>query len=102
MDRFREILANYAVQEGYALTRIKNEPLRVIAKCANENCLWRIHATALMDKITYKVKKYVPGHTCERLDKIPEVTSTWITKKFEDMFRTNLEMKIDVLMGELK
>lgn len=73
---FRIYLKEYAIQEGVIINRIKNEKLRVTTTCALPNCQWRIHASVLVDKVTFMVRTMSDeNHTCDRVVKNPEITS---------------------------
>lgn len=39
VDKYREMLRDYVVQEGSAVVRLKNERTRVTCKCAIDRCL---------------------------------------------------------------
>ncbi|KAA8544402.1 hypothetical protein F0562_022414 [Nyssa sinensis] len=42
--------------EGFKLERDKNEKNRVTAHCGIKGCKWRIHASTLPDRVTFKIK----------------------------------------------
>ena len=42
---------------------MKNGLPGVIVECNDEGCTWRIHASPLLDKVTYAIKSYEPSHT---------------------------------------
>ena len=80
VQKFRDVLRDFTVQEGFKLVRDKNEKSRVTCHCAAEGCPWRIHASPLPDKKTFKIKTYNNTHTCVRVNTNSEATSTWISK----------------------
>lgn len=98
---FRARLRNYRVQTGFKIVRDKNEKARVTAHCAAKRCPWRIHASPLLDGITYKIKTLVPNHTCSRINQNSEATSTWIAKKLVDSFKENPHMGLDTMQVKL-
>ncbi|WCJ44031.1 hypothetical protein M5689_024725 [Euphorbia peplus] len=66
VESFRKVLRDYAVHGGHRLKRVKNDKVRVRAKCIADNCTWRIHVACLQDNITFMVKKLQDHHTCTR------------------------------------
>ena len=60
---FRDELCKYAFAKGFRYRFIKNEHTRVTAKCAKENCSWRIHASRSSRKQTFVIKKMNNVHT---------------------------------------
>ncbi|XP_059668500.1 uncharacterized protein LOC132313647 isoform X1 [Cornus florida] len=102
VNHFRKVLRKYAVQKGFRLVRNKNEKARVTAHCGNEGCNWRIRGTPLVDKVTYKIKTLAPDHTCVRVNKLKDVTSTWIAQKCAKKLRNQPEMNVKALLEEVK
>ncbi|PIN16603.1 hypothetical protein CDL12_10742 [Handroanthus impetiginosus] len=51
---FREALRDNCVRHGYDLDYIKNENARITAKCKNEGCTWRMHASPIIGGPTFK------------------------------------------------
>ncbi|KAK3198304.1 hypothetical protein Dsin_021719 [Dipteronia sinensis] len=52
----RELLTNYAIQEGFNFKKIKNDKNRLTWACFAENCTWRLHASIIGDETTMQVK----------------------------------------------
>ncbi|KAA8543946.1 hypothetical protein F0562_021877 [Nyssa sinensis] len=42
VDKFREVLRDYTIQQGCSIIKEKNEKARVTAHCADSSCMWRI------------------------------------------------------------
>ncbi|KAL0286548.1 UNVERIFIED_CONTAM: hypothetical protein Scaly_2789700 [Sesamum calycinum] len=78
VDKFREVLRDYAVQEGFVIVRLKNERTKVTCKCVADGCSWRIHASPLSDKITFAIKSLKAEHTCVRVKTMKEANSSWM------------------------
>ncbi|KAK9214459.1 hypothetical protein WN944_006451 [Citrus x changshan-huyou] len=90
VDEFRSVLKDFAIQQGCVLHREKNERARVTALCANKRCKWRIHASLMVDKISFMIKTIKGGaHTCIPLIKNPETTSKWVTEKLFGVIKSN-------------
>ena len=52
---FRKVIRHYAVTKGFALTDLKIDPTKFIARCKAEGCPWRIHASRIHVRKTIKV-----------------------------------------------
>ncbi|KAL9429088.1 hypothetical protein AB3S75_030989 [Citrus x aurantiifolia] len=90
VDEFRSVLKDFAIQQGCVLHREKNERARVTALCANKRCKWRIHASLVVDKISFMIKTIKGGaHTCVPLIKNPETTSKWVADKLFGAIKSN-------------
>ncbi|KAI9197549.1 hypothetical protein LWI28_000494 [Acer negundo] len=61
---FRQVLRDYAVQEGFQLKRLKNEKEKHTSECAYEGCTWRIHASPIEDQTTFQIKIMHDRHSC--------------------------------------
>ncbi|KAH7847186.1 hypothetical protein Vadar_023010 [Vaccinium darrowii] len=101
VSHFRTVLKEYAIERGFKLVRLKNEKSRVTAQCSAPGCKWRIHASPLPDKLTYKIKSLGPEHTCVRVERNAEATSTWIAEKYVRTLRNNPGMTIEAIHDEL-
>ena len=44
-DQWSEVLREFAIQEGFATQKIKNENYRHIVRCKDNECNWRIHCS---------------------------------------------------------
>lgn len=53
--QFRRALNNYAIINEFEYFTEKSEPSRVIARCANLECKWKIYAYVMQDGVTFKV-----------------------------------------------
>ncbi|KAH7851278.1 hypothetical protein Vadar_009383 [Vaccinium darrowii] len=96
VDKFREALRDYTIQEGCTIVRLKNEKSRVTCECAALDCNWRVHASPLPDGVTYMIKSYNGEHTCLSGSKSVEANSTWIAKKLAVSLRANFGIRISL------
>lgn len=67
-------------------------------QCSAQGCKWRIHASPLKQ---FKIKCLGPDHTCVRVERNAEATSTWIASKFARTLRSNPGMTIEAIYDEL-
>ncbi|KAH9769958.1 SWIM-type domain-containing protein [Citrus sinensis] len=90
IDEFKSVLKDFAIQQGCVLHKEKNERARVTALCANKRCKWRIHASLMVDKISFMIKTIKGGaHTCVPLIKNLETTSKWVVEKLFSVIKSN-------------
>ncbi|KAB1220113.1 hypothetical protein CJ030_MR3G005600 [Morella rubra] len=61
---FKLALKQYCIQNGFDYKYVKNDKLRVTAKCRGANCPWRIHASFTTEKEALQVKTQNAKHTC--------------------------------------
>ena len=101
VNEFRAALRDFIIQEGFEIKRIKNEKSRVTAKCASDGCCWRIHASPTPDGKTYKIKTYNPLHSCIRITKNSNVTSTWIATKLDGKLKAEPNMSYASMRQDL-
>ncbi|KAA8541318.1 hypothetical protein F0562_025281 [Nyssa sinensis] len=55
VDKFKEVLRGYTIQQGCSIIRDKNKKARVTTHCADSSCMWRIHASLLPDGEAIKI-----------------------------------------------
>ncbi|KAH7866421.1 hypothetical protein Vadar_020209 [Vaccinium darrowii] len=101
VNKFREVLKEYTIQQGCKIIRDKNERGRVTCHCVALGCQWRVHASPLPDGLTYKIRSYKGEHTCLSSTTSVEANSTWIAKKFASTLRTNPTMTLDAMQVEV-
>ncbi|KAK3218767.1 hypothetical protein Dsin_012737, partial [Dipteronia sinensis] len=102
VHHFREVLRDFTIQEGFALSRVKNEKERVNVKCKDEGCSWRVYASPTADNVTYKIKIYNREHACQKINKNVEANSGWIAKRYGHLIRSNPDINISVLATDLR
>nr|POF15907.1 hypothetical protein CFP56_17147 [Quercus suber] len=101
VNKFREALRDFAIQEGCELVRVKNDKARVTTHCASDRCPWRIHATITPDEITFRIKTYVSQHTCIRTSKNSNATSTWIARKVRSKLYAESDLRYSSMQQDL-
>ena len=83
------MLADYAVENGFELRKIKDESSRVTSKCGAPNCSWRVHASTSADGTVFMIKTLNDKHTCQVIKRNRLVTSYWIARKTKNEFKLN-------------
>ncbi|XP_027157668.1 uncharacterized protein LOC113759300 [Coffea eugenioides] len=81
--------------------RLKNEKSRVTAVCGVEGCKWRIHASPVLDSMTFVIKTYQGEHTCVMDKKNTEATADWIAKKLVPVMRIHPNMSTKGVEAEM-
>ncbi|KAM0830504.1 hypothetical protein ACQ4PT_066157 [Festuca glaucescens] len=61
---FKVALRQVAIREDWSFDTEYSEPQRFRAKCTDEDCPWRIHASKIKNTKTFMIKKLPFGHTC--------------------------------------
>ncbi|TXG63992.1 hypothetical protein EZV62_010986 [Acer yangbiense] len=98
----RELLTDYAIQEGFNFKKIKNDNNRFTWACLAANCPWRLHASVVGDKTTMQVKTYNNDHTYHRIYKSQEARSKWIASRFEVLVKNNPSIQCRVISDLLR
>jgi hypothetical protein len=91
-NEFITALRDFVTQEGFEIKRIKNEKVRVTARCFTDGCCWRIHPSPAPDELTYKIKPYSQSQYRIRTTKNSNDTSTWIARKFKNKLKADPNM----------
>ncbi|KAK3188305.1 hypothetical protein Dsin_027866 [Dipteronia sinensis] len=101
-DRFvlRNVMREYAIQEGVELDRVKNDLVRQTYKCTAPGCPWRAHASCMIDRTTMQLRSLVDQHDCHRLYNNKEAKVKWIAYKFENIVKRNPNISVRVI-GDL-
>ncbi|KAL5769627.1 hypothetical protein ACOSP7_013781 [Xanthoceras sorbifolium] len=81
LHHFRQVIRDFAVQEGFQLRRIRNERDRYTAKCSYEGCSWKIHASLIDDIRTFMIKTMENQHSCQKVHKNQEANAVWVARR---------------------
>ncbi|CAL8173644.1 unnamed protein product [Prunus armeniaca] len=99
MVQCKEAISYYAVSCARPLKWMRNDSNRVRLKCEGDKkqkvpCPWMMYASHVGKGPTTKIKTYVPRHTCGRRQRTKYATSSWLSKRFDEELRDNLNMKV--------
>ena len=83
------VMKDYCVQQGITLRKIRNDRRRYTQKCANVECTWRIHASVLVNKRTWMIKRHSGKHICGRNEDNKSATSRWVASNLLSYYRAN-------------
>ncbi|CAA7403092.1 unnamed protein product [Spirodela intermedia] len=99
---FRDELCKYAFLKGFKYRFIKNEHTRLTAKCADDSCPWRIHASQSSRKKTFVIKKMNPSHTCRLgYSKDRRATTQWLASIIKDKLRESPHLRPKDIVADL-
>ncbi|KAF2298341.1 hypothetical protein GH714_022561 [Hevea brasiliensis] len=103
INELRDALRDYDIKGDYDIARIKNDSVRLIAKCSSEDCLWKFHASILSDKITFMVNSLIDEHKCMRhlVNQNYNSNTKWIIEKLKGKLRADPYMSYDLMQHEL-
>lgn len=59
----RDMLKDFAIVKNFELQRIRTDSQRVTAKCRNENCTWRMHASIDKGIESFTIRRYYEEHS---------------------------------------
>ncbi|KAL0325119.1 UNVERIFIED_CONTAM: hypothetical protein Sradi_5081200 [Sesamum radiatum] len=86
---FKDAVYGHAVKTRRSLKITKNDSRRIYARCDGEGCEWRINVLKVIGETTFQIREYNSVHTCARSFNVKNVNSGWLSKKYEDSFRTD-------------
>lgn len=101
VDEFRKVVKVFTIQNGFRLTRIKNEKSIVTLTYTAEGCTWRVHVSPNWNGKHFQIKTFLPEHIYPRGKDNYEANSTWIAATFLHLFRANPQLNIEVMANEL-
>ncbi|KAK3184951.1 hypothetical protein Dsin_032237 [Dipteronia sinensis] len=103
VEKGREILSKYAIQEGFELDKSKNDAKRLTYKCKGDECSWRIHLSSLPDNVTFNTRSITRDHVnCRRVMNNNEATTKWVASVTSILIRDNPNVKAKVFQTQIK
>ncbi|XP_073133760.1 uncharacterized protein [Henckelia pumila] len=88
-NELRHARHSHAIKTMRNLKITKNDKIRMYAKCADRKCEWRLHALKITEECTFQVREYVSKHTCVKSYKVKNLTSSWLSRKYVNKFRSD-------------
>ncbi|KAL3846311.1 hypothetical protein ACJIZ3_003714 [Penstemon smallii] len=86
---FKDAVHSRAINTMRSLKIPTNDKKRIYPKCVAEGCEWHIHCTKIKDENTWIVNEYQPEHNCGMDPHCKNLTSKWLSKRYEKTFRTD-------------
>ncbi|XP_009630971.1 uncharacterized protein LOC107778523 [Nicotiana tabacum] len=93
VDKFREALTRFVVEEKVVVDKYVNQPTRVRCKC-KDGCPWHLFASYDSGTKDFVVKKYIPIHIYEPTNKNKLCNSKYLAEKFKDRIRKQPNIRI--------
>ncbi|KAG8375322.1 hypothetical protein BUALT_Bualt10G0088200 [Buddleja alternifolia] len=100
-EKYREVLRDWAVRNGWDLKFIANEKKKITVVCKH-GCFWRIHASHRQGSTTYQVKTLRGVHTCSYKPENAQANYKYIGKRIENMVRDNPNEGLESLKKKFK
>nr|XP_025691281.1 uncharacterized protein LOC112792309 [Arachis hypogaea] len=102
MEQFKRALKDVFVQDGRDCMYLKNEPGRVRAACAEEDCPWLIFVSKNSVTMSFEVKTFHSKHTCGRDYGRNLVDKNWVAKKLGLRLKTQPKLTPKEAMQHMK
>ncbi|KAL3623289.1 hypothetical protein CASFOL_032105 [Castilleja foliolosa] len=99
----RRALRDTAIALHFEMQTIKSDKTRFTAKCATENCPWRIHAAKLPGVPTFTIRTIVDNHTCGGIQHLghQQASVQWVASSVEQRIRENPNYKPKEILEDI-
>ncbi|KAL3629927.1 hypothetical protein CASFOL_026239 [Castilleja foliolosa] len=99
----RRALRDTAIALHFEIQTIKSDKTRFTAKCATENCPWRIHVAKLPGVPTFTIRTIVDNHTCGGIQHLghQQASVQWVASSVEQRLRENPNYKPKEILEEI-
>ncbi|KAJ8443103.1 hypothetical protein Cgig2_030871 [Carnegiea gigantea] len=87
-----KVMRKYCVQEGVSFRKLRNDRKRYTHKCFDSRCTFRIHASVLVDNITWIIRRIAGSHVCPVAEENEMANSRWVASHLLEHFRSNPNM----------
>lgn len=101
---FRKAVKETAIAQHFELKIIKSDLARYFARCAKENCPWRIRAVKLPNAPTFTIRTIEGTHTCGKNAQVGhhQASVDWIVNLIEERLRDNVDYKPKDILQDVK
>ncbi|KAL2932608.1 Fibrous sheath-interacting protein 2, partial [Bienertia sinuspersici] len=97
-QHFLGTFRDFCIQEGFAVRVEKADNVRFTATCIVQDCDWRIHASRLMDGISWAIKSITGEHKlCGRLEENPMVSAAWLIRHLREDITATPDIPVESL-----
>ncbi|XP_052192308.1 uncharacterized protein LOC127801338 [Diospyros lotus] len=99
----RRALRDTAIALHFEMQTIKSDKTRFTAKCASEECPWRIHAAKLPGVPTFTIRTIHEAHTCGGIGHLghQQASVQWVANSVEQRLRENPNYKPKEILEEI-
>ncbi|KAJ8443094.1 hypothetical protein Cgig2_030862 [Carnegiea gigantea] len=84
-----KVMRKYCVQEGVSFRKLRNDRKRYTKKCFDSRCTFRIHASMLVDNITWIIRSIAGSGVCPVAEENKMANSRWVASHLLEDFRSN-------------
>ena len=77
-DKWSKVIREFAIQESFALQRIRNDRYKHKAVCKVATYTWRVHYSRLSDGVIWKIRSLKDSHSCLRLQENKMASHPWV------------------------
>lgn len=101
---FRRTIKEAAIAQHFELKIIKSDLIRYFARCAKEDCPWRIRAVKLPDSPTFTIRSIEGTHTCGKDAQLGhhQASVDWIVNLIEERLRDNVNYKPKDILQDIQ
>ncbi|KAL2930197.1 Copper-exporting P-type ATPase [Bienertia sinuspersici] len=102
-QHLRDVVRDYCIQSGFSIVVEKANNQIYTARCSDETCFWRLHASRLPDGVTWAIKSIQNAeHTCLGLQtKNPMVSAKWAQRVLLEDIRAHNDIPAKALNKSL-
>lgn len=99
----RRALRDTAIALHFEMQTIKSDKTRFTARCANEECPWRIHAAKLPGVPTFTIRTINDSHTCGGISHLghQQASVQWVANSVEQRLKENPNCKPKEILEEI-
>ena len=96
-----KVMREYCVQEGISFGKLRNNRKRYTQKCFDSRCTFRIHASVLVDNITWIIRSITGSHVCPVAEQNKMANSRWVVSHLLDDLRSNPNMDVKCMQDTI-
>ncbi|CAL8995560.1 unnamed protein product, partial [Prunus brigantina] len=103
-EEVKEAIKEYAIVEGKSIKFVKNDNFRVKAKCVGHKyCPFVVLASRIdRNQPTFAIKTLSLEHECTRVDRLGYCNARWLSIRFADKIRKNLNWDVAAMQAEVQ
>ncbi|XP_073304581.1 uncharacterized protein [Primulina huaijiensis] len=95
-------IQTHCIRRGMVVNFVKNDNIRLWAKCNNDDCRWIIHVAKMTNDSCWQIRTFEDKHNkCFREFSNKSINSTWLEKTFSRIIATNPKMGTDEFKQEI-
>ncbi|XP_057449216.1 uncharacterized protein LOC130740575 [Lotus japonicus] len=100
-DQFKDAVSDFAIQTKKNLTITKNDKKRMVVKCVKE-CPFYLRASKTPSRPIWQIVSFHNNHNCCRTASNRQAKTFWLAKKFMQILKHTLDLKVRGLIEEAR